>query len=1226
MKKRVLALLICACMLIGMVPVFANEIAESGSTSSSSVEGTTSAETETGSTEGTGDASEPPVDTGDTSEPPVDPGDASEPPVDNGDTSEPPVDNGDTSEPPVDNGDTSEPPVDNSDTSEPPLDPEHPIVAPSENLLPSIPEFPNPFPPVTLECTCGAGNDAPGEEHAEDCPLYVEPEFDAEALYEELMSAETLEETDSITAEFSDEQRELFFDSLTAEQEKALKAHIDALYEIYLEQFTVVEEEPAVNFDDVAPFEQANKSMSQNRLMALMAPMGAVEDPGAGDEESPLADDDNNGLELSKTVTKTDDGYQIQLEAYTTGKITVSEGVKPCDIILVLDRSTSMDNQFSSNSYVEVYELKHGDTYYVQNGRKYPSVTWCSTCNAWTSGCWHSDYYKKDGTKYAPKTSAEDTNGVQFYEQRVAMDRMDALHQAATQFVNSVAAQGGDNRIAVLSFGQNSYRHTGSSDATALLDVATNQQKIINAIKDVKADEGATEHGKGLQLAKDVFNVNNSTDRQRVVIMITDGEPAPKGTNDWSSRVVQQAIDNAYALKNDYASAVYCISVMPGTDASHPTSNMDKFMSYVSSNYPNAQYTGKKLDNVNNNGNSYYSGGAYNIIAQITPGVQADLSDGSFYLTANDIDTLENIFEQIANQTGGSNISLGSETQIRDVVTQYFDMPTSANEVRVESFDCTSYNEGTGAATWAETGTPINNAVSIDPETETVTVTKFDFDRNFVAAIGRAEGDTTKPGDFHGRKIRITFTVIPKDGFWGGNGVPTNGEDSGVYKSDGTVVENFEVPYVDVPIKEPTLESTVSNIYFGGVKPSVDDLNKFQVPAEDWTTAFVTFTKTSVNVSEVSNTQDNSHVISVTVRPTEKKGTATAQIVTATAKVNVFEPYATFHNSTIYLGKLPNYAQENAPDLQEHPELLVWKHGDNVATSTNMIGNAPAVSYTYDPSESEFTGCTEVKPQPQVNKQNCGSANEFTVHILKPTITWADTSLYYGETIPTTGYTPVGNISWADAVHRIDESDAAESRKPADGYISYAFNVDGGKTVMPNTDVSMNVTTSIGSLNLDNQNLVTYVWNKCSADETKPDGAEFLIHPKFCELTIQKNVTGETVDENQSFIFHVARTEGNRVDEKIETTVTVQGTGSVTVKGLPIGTYKVHEEGGWSWRYEATKDGTATLASTENSDQQTITIENTLKNSYWLDGNAFAVNNWASGEKTVSTNAKKKSK
>ncbi len=716
----------------------------------------------------------------------------------------------------------------------------------------------------------------------------------------------------------------------------------------------------AVNFTNVAPFGPAVTGVSPLRARSV-TPLG-LDDSTTGS---------GNGLVTSKTAKANPDGtYTITLEAFATGEVKVSSESKPCDIVLVLDRSTSMKESFST-SYELVYEseLDKRETYYVKNrSGNYVEVKWCSNCNAWTNNCsddWWGIHNK--GTAYTPKASANDKN-TQFYVY-VRMSRMQALHSAANNFITSVNSQSPDSRIAVVSFGENGYIHTGDSSNTALLDVSDNTQTIRDAINGVSADEYATEHGKGLVEVNNIFSSYDSTGRNRVVVMITDGEPAPYGTGNWSSRTVKQAIENAYTLKNTYAASVYCISVMPGTDASNPTKDMDKYMSYVSSNYPDARYLGKSIDNKNNNGNTYYSDKTSDIINQITPGNKVDTSKGSYYLTAGDISTLNSIFDKISTQTGGSSVTLGSETVVRDVITPYFTVPDKA-AVSVKSYECLSYDTATKTATWAAKGTDISGAVNITGST--IDVSNFDFSHNFVAEKGRLEGDTTQSGNFHGRKLVISFTVSPKDGFLGGNNVYTN-DNAAIYESSTAqtpVVTFKERPQVNVPIKPVTVTAQEKNVYLlgnltanqlrSGATVKVGDvsldLTRDDYGLEAWQTAYVNIGVTitdkagkDVSTDGLSSLKDDTtYTVTVTVTPkTEATKTssgeeATVQTNSDTADVNVYKPELTYKDSEGYYG-------DTAPsDFTENRTVTAWKHGDVTAEIATM-GPAPTLTLAYTP-------------------------------------------------------------------------------------------------------------------------------------------------------------------------------------------------------------------------------------------------------------------------------------
>ena len=100
------------------------------------------------------------------------------------------------------------------------------------------------------------------------------------------------------------------------------------------------------------------------------------------------------------------------------------------------------------------------------------------------------------------------------------------------------------------------------------------------------------------------------------------------------------------------------------------------------------------------------------------------------------------------------------------------------------------------------------------------------------------------------------------------------------------------------------------------------------------------------------------------------------------------------------------------------------------------------------------------------------------------------------------------------------------------------------------------------------------------------------------DLTITK--TGaEAIDKNQSFIFHVT-------GEGKDMYVTVQGNGSVTIKGLTVGTYKVEEVTSWSWRYKP--DQGSKNVEVKGGQPNEVTFNNSRTNGSWLSGDSFAIN------------------
>lgn len=752
----------------------------------------------------------------------------------------------------------------------------------------------------------------------------------------------------AIMAAGSEADAQALFDTLDAEQQAALTAYADRQQES-TDTSKETDPIPAVNYTNVAPLVTVNKvsQPAKARLMSARSTARPIEKGKTVD-----------GLILNKTATPVEgsaDDYKITLEAYTTGTVSTSETTKPTDIVLVLDQSGSMDDDMTTYKYTAVYPgNNHNGKYYVKYRDSYITVTWCSECNAWTDGCSHAWWiFDNPGTKYTPKTSASDTASghVQFYSRGNAttVRRLTALKNAVNNFTNSVAekAKGADGilgtdddinfRIAVVSFAD---KASNLTNGLVNMNDRNGVSTVNEAVNGINAS-GNTYPANGLDTANSIFNANSVdlSQRNRVVVLFTDGYPAEGGTNNINYELCDSAIASAYTSKNTYGATVYTVGIFAGADPeSDINTNFEygnrqnstlntkqlvaanRYMQYTSSNYPNAQ--------------SLKNGG--------------DMVRDGYYLSASDSDTLSTIFQKISNQISESDISLSSQTVIKDTVTKYFDMPTDASKVSVKSYDCTDVVSG--KPTWSETGTDLKNAVTLDTENNTVNITGFDFNANYVTDKGRDETDPKQPGDFHGRKLVIEFTVSVKDGFVGGNNVPTNGTDSGVYDKDGKLVANFVVPEVNVSITSSV--GTNDKVIYEGNSVNVKDLydEVDTSGADSWKYDFV---KISYAVKQgdaaVGNTVDPADCTDYTVTATfapisdgeGAQGVANdmaGKSVDGTAKVHVLKPTLTAKAEDV----TRYYGESYTPDGSNVNASVSWtdaKHSN--ITAADATGDAP---------------------------------------------------------------------------------------------------------------------------------------------------------------------------------------------------------------------------------------------------------------------------------------------
>lgn len=979
----------------------------------------------------------------------------------------------------------------------------------------------------------------------------------------------------------------------------------------------------------------------------------------------------DNGMKISKTATANKDGsYTITLEAFATGSktTTVQEKDIPTDIILVLDQSGSMADDIGRVQYTAYtgnntqnksnYEKRHNggsanlwhklpDGSFVsvsvtlQQTITYEKITkgrndngsdgytnyWENRNNLytyvngeikkvvytrerdWVWGNYKCTYALEDGTilnqnnkgsRHSPTFqntddgylylavvnenqnvytyTYTDTNGTTqtigtstgantrftpvFYQRSTTTSgggsRLNALKSAANAFASAVATKAagedGDitttadninHRIAVVGYadtdwdyGYNTGVFIGNTlnryeDAaagvysTALQDMSTtNGKNNVTASLNALQASGATRTDYGLTMANGILNANpvpQGETRNRVVVVFTDGSPT--NSNGFQKAVANSAISTANAIKAG-GTTVYSIGIFSGADASSAGKEPDEdyYDGFLGPNYTDAEMSA-----------------ACNWFMQKVSSNNGTPHTPSYYLSAGDSASLNNIFQQISDQieTGGSETTLGSETVVKDIISPYFTLPagTTASGIQIDTYDCTGKDGNT--YTWSRTSGG-NGGASATVNGDQVSVTGFNFSENWCGTETDAQGNTT----VRGKKLVISFEVSPKSGFLGGNDVITNAS-AGIYENGSaqTPVMTFEQPKVNVPIEDVTVTAEDKNVYLkgevtadqlkDGAEISVGDVKLDLSKATDtdkpygldpWQTEYVDITVEvkdkdgNVVSDKLDNlTEDTTYTVEVTVEP-KTAGTSTAEKgAAATAKtgvndpaasIYVFKPELTFKDSTAYYGEsVP--ANNNYSGNKVGSET--WKHGDTVSTDVTMLGTKPTMDISYTPDESKLK-------EGKYTKQ----------------------------------------------------------------------------------DVPVAATVKIGTENVNEH--TTFVHQDCTTAcgweaPATPGAPAFLIHIQTCTLNITKQ--GGVADE--SYVFDVFK-DGVKYSE-----VTVWGNGTETLVELPIGTYTISENTGWSWRYSANNGGSAAL--TAQNPTGSIACTNTKNNNQWLNGFSEVVRN-----------------
>ena len=585
------------------------------------------------------------------------------------------------------------------------------------------------------------------------------------------------------------------------------------------------------------------------------------------DAEKPYTEhSETNGVVMDKTVKHVSgDKYKVTLEQYVKGNVTPGKKT-PIDVVLVLDVSGSMDEGFGEGdaAYVEEYNPKHNSnyTYYIKdaNGR-YTGVSWCSKCNAFTDGCtWGILIHYKGGTKYTPMTSAEDTapGRVQFFSSNT---KITALKSAVNGFIDAIATGNPDSKIAIVKLagdkkdtvGNETYKESGytynyTQIVQGLTKVDSDGAVALKSSVNALTAGGATSADYGLEKAIDVFGAAGQVpkDRNRVVIMFTDGEP--NHDNGFDGRVAKAAIDKAKTLKNEsYGASVYTIGIFDGASvgeslpANNDNGRTNRYMHLVSSNYPEA--------------------------SSMKDTGTGDVTKG-FYKVASNANSLGSVFTQLGEAIGKPSITLGSAAVLTDNIAPNFQVPASAEAVEVFTADYDGKNFGER--------TPFTGA-TVKVENGAVTVSGFNYSENYVS-------ETKHPGtdnDF-GKKLIVEFDItVDRTKTYGGTQPANAGANITL---EGKEIASVDYPPVPVSIVNGFGASYKNSKTYDGkgftIENEFKEMLKTNVLADGEKNNYVNITYTVTD-------KDNNVVGTYVVKANETTGTWTAGTAAATTSPDV---------------------------------------------------------------------------------------------------------------------------------------------------------------------------------------------------------------------------------------------------------------------------------------------------------------------------------------------------
>lgn len=367
----------------------------------------------------------------------------------------------------------------------------------------------------------------------------------------------------------------------------------------------------------------------------------------------------NQSVESNKTVSLLDWNqrtYRIDLTASST---TTQSMKTPYDIIMVLDQSSSMRYNFVEYKKI-AYKMSDypKDTYFIKTqsgiyqklertGKK-NNYKWSYT-NSYT------------GEKVTVDQSSTDV----YVAQPSAQTKIKALKDAAARFVDNVAEKNSDCRIGIVTFSSSGDIKKITNNRYTLAKVGTSKNDIISTINNLNTG-GDTLPATGLDKANEVFSetsseswetVEQTAGRRKMVVFLTDGVPAPGGTDDFNEKLAVAGKESAEKLHKSGVE-IYALGIFGAADS-------DGEMNEAS-------------------------------VERIDKYMQSIASSPDKYMTADSVDSLSSLFESITN-------NIPVTATVTDVIDSRFELTADSREqLEAEGAKITSNKDGSTTITWKD--------------------------------------------------------------------------------------------------------------------------------------------------------------------------------------------------------------------------------------------------------------------------------------------------------------------------------------------------------------------------------------------------------------------------------------------------------------------------------------------------------------------------------------------
>lgn len=467
---------------------------------------------------------------------------------------------------------------------------------------------------------------------------------------------------------------------------------------------------------------------------------------------------ESNGIAYKKAVSDTPDengNYWINLEAFVTGEVKIINESIPADVVLVLDLSSSMDDESYGSYSTRTDALKAAVIEFMRTFAD------------------NDLYTTKDGVK----TRRTDSDG------------------------NPTSL---GNKLAIVKFNGSS----NSDNTVDLLDGFLSPSADSTTIK-TKVNAMTTSTGTrtdyGMQMAKNLLAgiASTQTNTTKAVVLFTDGCPSTSGSTNFNGTYAVSAISQAYTIKQTYGASVYSVGLIKGLSGQTLT-NVNNMMEYISSDYPKAvaSYSNSVLS---------LTSGTKESEDFFQDATKSDLSDifKSIASSAGGSDAEIGSSSIVAVDVVSTSFSLPEGADASSILL-YTAHCTGKSGDYLTFEDESNWKQapgGRGTYTYTYTdddGVEHTETINIDADVAVsvsgnkISTSGFNFGALWC-------GDHTGNGDYDGYKLIIKIPITINEDAVGGPAVFTNDAGSGIYitDEDGNTksVATFNRPTLKVPVQ-----------------------------------------------------------------------------------------------------------------------------------------------------------------------------------------------------------------------------------------------------------------------------------------------------------------------------------------------------------------------------------------------------------------------------------------